>query len=83
MRDGRAEPGGREASLHRISTDRAASPSPWPCRTGGQACHSGVPAVGVEAFMNNAGYNPLAIQPSCQLPYRVTSWVEARLTIWS
>jgi len=59
MRDGRAEPGGREASLHRISTDRAASPSPWPCRTGGQACRSGVPAVGgVEAFMNNAGYNP-------------------------
>ncbi len=26
MRDGRAEPGGREASFNRMSTDRAASP---------------------------------------------------------
>ena len=55
MRDGRAEPGGREASLNRMSTDRVASLSAWPCKTGGQACRSGVPAVGVEAFMNNAG----------------------------
>jgi hypothetical protein len=46
---------GREASLNRMSTDRVASPSAWPCKTGGQACRSGVPAVGVEALMNNAG----------------------------
>jgi len=36
MRDGRAELGGREASLNRMSIDRAASPSAWPCRTGGR-----------------------------------------------
>ena len=33
MRDGRAEPGGRKASFNRMSTDRAASPTAWPCRT--------------------------------------------------
>ncbi len=49
------ELGGREASLIRMSIDRAASPSAWTCRTDGQACRSGVPAVGVEAFMDNAG----------------------------
>ena len=55
MRDGRTEPGGREASLNRMLTDRVASPPAWLRTTGGQACHSGVSAVGVEAFMNNAG----------------------------
>ena len=29
QRDGRAEPGGREASLNRMLTDRAASPPAW------------------------------------------------------
>jgi hypothetical protein len=29
--------------------------SAWPCDNHGQACHRGVSAVVVEAFMNNAG----------------------------
>jgi hypothetical protein len=49
MRDGRAEPRGRKAYLKQY-VDRL---SGEPARR--QACRSGVSAVAVEVFVNNAG----------------------------
>jgi hypothetical protein len=49
MRDGRAEPQGREAYLKQY-VDRL---SGEPVRR--QACRSGVSTVAVETFVNNAG----------------------------
>ena len=42
-------------------TDRAASPPAWSHPACGQACRSGVAAVAVEAFVNNAGLASVAI----------------------
>ena len=54
MRDGCVEREGG-GSLDRMSTDLAASAPPGRLDLRGEAWRSGVCAVGVEAFMNNAG----------------------------
>jgi len=55
MRDGRAEPRGREAYLKQYVDRLSGEP------TRRQACCSSVSAVAVEVFVNNAGFMVLCL----------------------
>ena len=55
MRDGRVEPQEAETYLKQYVETARGEPARLPCQHHGQACRSGVCAVAVESFMNNAG----------------------------
>ena len=55
MRDGHAEPWETEAYLKQYVEVTKGEPARLATDKRGQACRSGVSAVGVEAFMNNVG----------------------------